>query len=353
MLAKPEEIAKEVADAAVAAAAADTRITTDDERAVYAAAFAAVYANARPDSASDIAARPDLVSKVKAAFEKASPQTAQQTAPQAAQGMAYQVAFATVYAHLTTPTPSDITPATSLRTEIIESQKTLADYLKWKLLAVAAIAVVAFGLDGRPQATPYLICVIPFVCFYIDLVCSNRLAQTYVVAKYLRRRGDPYETSVKEIRDEDLKGGFSYERWALFFTSWALAIAVPLYSVVLSLTSHPSWAGAFVVVSGGVGLALGVFVQDRLHTTRQRLKDDDWPSRWSPNQRLRTDLKKRMIYLGIGVALFIVGYVVSAITIDWSNVIKFILEYKVIPIVMYVFGLWFLVYSSFGTRPKD
>ncbi len=49
-----------------------------------------------------------------------------------------------------------------LRSEIIESQKTQADFLKWKLISVAAVASISLGLAHSPavEGAKLLLCLV-------------------------------------------------------------------------------------------------------------------------------------------------------------------------------------------------
>jgi hypothetical protein len=92
-----------------------------------------------------------------------------------------------------------------LRQEIIEAQRSGSDFLKWKLIAVATVASVGVGLwvptKGQPVADARLIlCLIPIICAYVDMVSLDLSVRTLVVAKYLLRVGDPYEEHDYKLR---------------------------------------------------------------------------------------------------------------------------------------------------------
>jgi len=82
-----------------------------------------------------------------------------------------------------------------LRDEIVESQKMRADLLKWKIILVAALGAVALGLesvsdkangDNPPLAHEYMLCLIPPVCLYVDLLCSHLNLRIMVIARYFQ-----------------------------------------------------------------------------------------------------------------------------------------------------------------------
>jgi hypothetical protein len=86
----------------------------------------------------------------------------------------------------------------SLRNEIVESQKMRIDLMKWKLILVAVIGAVGLGLNAkspRPHInTNLLLCLIPFVIVYVDLLCQHLLLRIYVISKYLSELADRGKT---------------------------------------------------------------------------------------------------------------------------------------------------------------
>src|SRR5262245_60129108 len=77
--------------------------------------------------------------------------------------------------------------------EIIEAQKVRSELLKWKVLAVAALGATGLGLsekESRPQAD-LVLCCIPFVCAYIDVLCRNLSLRIRVVSQFWRRGERP------------------------------------------------------------------------------------------------------------------------------------------------------------------
>src|SRR5436309_3044553 len=90
-----------------------------------------------------------------------------------------------------------------LREEIVSSQTTRTDYLKLKLVSVAAIASAALGLGQKSAPSPgyrYLLCLVPFACVFCDLLCAHIALKIHVIGVFLHREGDSYETFVSEAR---------------------------------------------------------------------------------------------------------------------------------------------------------
>ena len=59
----------------------------------------------------------------------------------------------------------------NLRSEIVEAQKLGADFLKWKLIGIAAVGSLALGLsEKKADEYPLLLCLIPLICAYTDII---------------------------------------------------------------------------------------------------------------------------------------------------------------------------------------
>ncbi|HXH40428.1 MAG TPA: hypothetical protein VNN08_17490, partial [Thermoanaerobaculia bacterium] len=87
-----------------------------------------------------------------------------------------------------------------LRDEIIESQRTQHDLMKWKLFLIAAIGAAGLGAfpgmmavtartptDAalKPDTTP-LLALIPLVCLYVDTLCFHNVLRVMAIARYCR-----------------------------------------------------------------------------------------------------------------------------------------------------------------------
>ena len=75
----------------------------------------------------------------------------------------------------------------SLREELLQSQKTRDELMKWKLLLVSGIGSVALGFSGTKGIvhTEFALCVIPFACCYVDLLCRNLSIRTKLLSAFL------------------------------------------------------------------------------------------------------------------------------------------------------------------------
>jgi hypothetical protein len=101
-----------------------------------------------------------------------------------------------------------------LRTEIIEAQKARSDLFKWKIILVATLGAVALGLGPKDILPPtasapprflndYLLCIIPFVCLYVDILCSHMNLRMLVIGHYLRlahlKKGEPNDAEYEDF----------------------------------------------------------------------------------------------------------------------------------------------------------
>ena len=100
----------------------------------------------------------------------------------------------------------------------LEAQKTQAEFLKWKLIAVASVAAVALGFAGPEQrhvsGARMLVCLIPLICAYVDLLSLHIVVRIIVIAAFLRKCNDAYETFVYSVRMQSANP-FRFELMAL------------------------------------------------------------------------------------------------------------------------------------------
>ena len=113
----------------------------------------------------------------------------------------------------------------ALRTEIIESHKTQAEFIKWKLIAVGAITSISLGLTGSPAASTdrnglrLLLCGIPLVCAYVDFVSLHIMMRIVAIGAFLRQSGSAYERFIFRTRESGANP-FVFETAALHGASF-------------------------------------------------------------------------------------------------------------------------------------
>ncbi len=172
----------------------------------------------------------------------------------------------------------------TLREEVLRTQQTRSDLLKWKLGLVGVIGAVGLGLAGSRLSAhaDLVLCAIPLVCVYVDLLCRHLSLRILVIGTYLRGAGtleDPeammlerYEQHVQAARRLDPGGAFDLEDWAVSWSTAALSLAVLVYGVTVIATGDLP-AGITFILSALAGTATTVFAQ-RNYLTRFRALSD-------------------------------------------------------------------------------
>jgi hypothetical protein len=159
-----------------------------------------------------------------------------------------------------------------LRTEIIESQKTQADFLKWKLISVAAVASISLGFGPQNTAVieaKLLLCLVPLICAYVDLTSLHIMIRIITIGLYLQRSGDPYEDFVFAVRNSSATNPFIFEAVALHGSS--IGFNVVLIVLGFKLPSGPgNWPTQYYIAGGALGV-VATLIFWLVYTTR--LKD--------------------------------------------------------------------------------
>jgi hypothetical protein len=127
----------------------------------------------------------------------------------------------------------------TLRDEILQAQRTRSDLLKWKLGLLGVIGSVGLGFAGSrtEKHADLVLCALPLVCLYVDLLCRHLNLRMLVISAFMRRTGaiDPadrmvkaYELSAQEART---MSAFALESFALNWSTAAVSLAVLVYGV--------------------------------------------------------------------------------------------------------------------------
>jgi hypothetical protein len=146
----------------------------------------------------------------------------------------------------------------ALRNEIIESQKTQAEFLKWKLIAVSAVSSISLGFTPvagpapNPRGLELLLCAIPLICAYIDFVSLHIMIRIVTIGTYLKKTGSEYESFVFLTRERGANP-FVFETAALHGSSF-------VFNITLIGISFIGIAADWVQKAYFVGGVLGVFV---------------------------------------------------------------------------------------------
>lgn len=185
-----------------------------------------------------------------------------------------------------------------LRDEILQSESVRTDLLKWKLALVGAIGAAGLGFAGSEDLghADLVLCAIPPLCVYVDLLCLHLNLKMLVIGTFLRQwtAGETgnelrdYERFVEKARrmtgarepKSDGAGrhdraegshpprwlrrsvlgrmdtepsAFDLEDWALSLSTLGLSVAVVGYAIYVGIDGEARFAIPFAV-SGVVSL---------------------------------------------------------------------------------------------------
>ena len=153
-----------------------------------------------------------------------------------------------------------------LRDEIVETERTRNDLLKWKLVLTGGLGAAGLGFAGtkRLNHADLVLAAIPPVALYVDLLCRNFAIKMLVIGTFFRtEKGSSstttslakYESFVETVRgltwgrSPRKRNAFALEDWALAFSTSALSGALVRYAL-------STWSRFSIVfaLSGTVGL---------------------------------------------------------------------------------------------------
>jgi hypothetical protein len=175
-----------------------------------------------------------------------------------------------------------------LREEILQSESVRSDLLKWKLALIGGIGAAGLGFAGSNELrhADLVLCVIPPVCVYVDLLCMHLNLKMLVIGTFQSqwRGGDStagfsaYERFVEQqarrlSKDERIswrpgavlrrglmtrgrdRSAFELEDWALSLSTLALSLALLIYAILL----HSRFSIPFAIsgVASLVATAIG------------------------------------------------------------------------------------------------
>ncbi len=171
----------------------------------------------------------------------------------------------------------------SLRQEMIEAQKRRADIIKWKLVLVSVLAATGLGLTNSPSV-PYIelvLCCIPFVCAYVDILCHHQGLIIIVIAEFIRSRAKTkadnsdiaeYEEFALRVRQISHGKGkisaYDLERRNLKWASILFSASIAVYAATqYKQTSVP------IFISGISGVFLSLWVQRSYEIRRDKIRE--------------------------------------------------------------------------------
>lgn len=182
----------------------------------------------------------------------------------------------------------------SLREEILQAQQTRSDLLKWKLGLVGVIGAIGLGLGGSRVSThaDLVLCAVPLVCVYVDLLCRHLSLRILVIGTFLRTDAArppseaeaaewlvcrAYEDHVQTARELDRRlyhrlpkrvqrrlsathTAFALEDGAVTWSTLVLSAALIVYGALVwsGDSADHRLVGMLFFISGFVGLAASI-----------------------------------------------------------------------------------------------
>ncbi|GAX60123.1 alpha-glucosidases, family 31 of glycosyl hydrolases [Candidatus Scalindua japonica] len=126
--------------------------------------------------------------------------------------------------------------------------------LKWKLILVGVLGSTGLGLeDSAIPSACLILCIIPFVCVYVDLHCTHLWLQIHVIGEYLRRKGfSEYEVFAQKAEEQ---GFFSLEKYIIYWSTIFFSAASSAIGIILTTKSTNN---GFYITSGCLGIAFSL-----------------------------------------------------------------------------------------------
>jgi hypothetical protein len=160
--------------------------------------------------------------------------------------------------------------AASLREEVMQSQQARIDLLKYKLVATAALGAVglgfnAFEVNNFKIDPDYVLCIIPFLCIYVDLLCWHNNLRIFVIARFLDYHNDSYENYLSKMGQSTprKKAGyfFELEDFALHWSSIVVSLLLFCYGCYFLGAQQPTVQGCAFIAVGVAGITVSRLIQ--------------------------------------------------------------------------------------------
>jgi hypothetical protein len=151
-----------------------------------------------------------------------------------------------------------------LREEVIECQRARSEFIRWKLILVAAVGSAAFGLGDKDNPKhPELLAFIPLICTYVDSVCLHNDSRIMMIGRFLRE--SPLASEAARAYEKfcaEHRASFYNEGFAVFISSLLLSVVIASIGFAgynPEATPDP-WHPNVLAASGLLGAALTLFL---------------------------------------------------------------------------------------------
>jgi hypothetical protein len=174
---------------------------------------------------------------------------------------------------------------TILKEEINQAILAIVDISKWKLIVLAILSAAGLGLLKDVEEFEYgylLLFLAPYVCCYVDLIAHERIANIYLIAKFLRG----YAVSENEalmVRDyeryvwHERKSAVwvSHEANARFLSSLVCGAGIPLIAFLVDSYRKVILEMKWILIVPALGVLATVFLYSRLRRQLEGLNSQE------------------------------------------------------------------------------
>ena len=176
-----------------------------------------------------------------------------------------------------------------LRSEIIQSEKTQTDLMKWKLVLVSSLSSISLGffqsnLTFKPQ---YLICLVPLICAYVDLMYFHLTLRILFIGSFIKElgmRGNhdsdksaiiEYEMFAERTRKNNNLSLFSLEEFAVQGSSIALSVLVIIFGVITTPLNYNNLMElAPYCIAGFLGILISCFIKYIVENKQRKIQNN-------------------------------------------------------------------------------
>lgn len=164
------------------------------------------------------------------------------------------------------------------KTEMLSAQSERDSLMRWKLVLVSTIGATALGFSQQspiPNAE-FALCLIPFTCVYVDLLCRNLSMRTKMLSLFLsQQQNDPLENFYQSYQ---MPRGSSLETWALRNSTFFLSVLIMPLGIMVSSVNPSDWLATWFslssfifYLSGLSGIILSFVVEKRYQAQKRAL----------------------------------------------------------------------------------
>jgi hypothetical protein len=152
----------------------------------------------------------------------------------------------------------------------LQAQSARSDLLKWKLGLVGVIGGIGLGLAGSRSSAhaDLVLCVIPLVCAYVDLLARHLSLRMLVIGGFIREKCKATPLQGYENYAQDHRKAFGLEESAVTWSTVVISAGVCAFGVVVLLEPAKDPIGWAFIGTALVGSLLTVLVW-RAYKTRE------------------------------------------------------------------------------------